>query len=116
MMILELALRKALGDTGVSQWPADGVAKQEGALAMELLRWAPWIQGEWIFSAQRDQEHGEGDVHGSFSHCARKPWRRELAGRDAKHMEQRSGHRRKKAWAATVWEKKTGRKRKWRLG
>jgi hypothetical protein len=46
MMILELALRKALGDTGVSQWPADGVAKQEGALAMELLRWAPWIQGE----------------------------------------------------------------------
>jgi hypothetical protein len=45
-----------------------------------------------------------------------KPWRRELARRDAKHREQRSGHGRKKAWAVAVWEKKTGRKRMWRLG
>jgi hypothetical protein len=45
-----------------------------------------------------------------------KPWRGELAGRDAEHREQRSSHGRKKAWAATVWEKKKGRKRKWWLG
>jgi hypothetical protein len=39
-----------------------------------------------------------------------KPWRRELAGRDAEHREQRSGHGRKKVWATAVWRRRQGEK------
>jgi hypothetical protein len=34
---------------------------------------------------------------------------------DNRHQRELGSHGRKKAWAAVVWEKKTGSKRKWRL-
>jgi hypothetical protein len=50
-------------------WPADGVAEQEGALAMELLRWA-----SWEVLAARHGQRWEGGRALSMLHGCLAPW------------------------------------------
>jgi hypothetical protein len=71
----------------------------------------PWT---WSSAALEKMEPTPGLV----SVCSKgaRPWRRRGAAALRARVWGRLGAGRKKVWAAAVWEKKTGRKTKWRLG
>ena len=82
------------------------------------------VAGEWelLLHAMDMEFGGPGKkmepTPGLVSVCSKgaRPWSRRGAAALRARAWGRLGAGRKKVWAAAVWEKKTGRKTKWRLG